>query len=290
MESFSLNPPTRISRPYFRAGTGASRADLVQRWSICRRDLRSRQTSASTRSTANSPSGANASDGEAARAAEPGSDHRTSRWKVVGSRRPDTVQLGAVISPIIEALDPDLVIVFGSAARATMTADSDVDLLVVKDVANVRELGSRRTGTRPWTCSEQPERTAQQPPGIAELGLRAGHGRGDRRVRAGHEAQQRTPASLGRGRDRGVGGRESSQDLPVPARRDVRLAGEGAEGHDDSDQQGPEHRSGAVSGMGWDGTTTAADEKSFCTIAGELYAHARERAPEVLQARNPQTT
>ena len=53
------------------------------------------------------------------------------------------MQLGAVISPIIEALDPDLVIVFGSAARATMTADSDVDLLVVKDVANVLELGSR---------------------------------------------------------------------------------------------------------------------------------------------------
>lgn len=57
--------------------------------------------------------------------------------------RPDSDQLAGIISPIVRTIDPDLVIVFGSAARATMTPESDVDLVVVKDVANLRELGRR---------------------------------------------------------------------------------------------------------------------------------------------------
>ena len=63
-------------------------------------------------------------------------------WTVIGGR-PDSDQLAAIVSPIVRTIDPDLVIVFGSAARATMTPESDVDLVVVKDVANLRELGRR---------------------------------------------------------------------------------------------------------------------------------------------------
>ena len=63
-------------------------------------------------------------------------------WTVIGGR-PDSDQLAGIISPIVRTTDPDLVIVFGSAARATMTPESDVDLVVVKDVANLRELGRR---------------------------------------------------------------------------------------------------------------------------------------------------
>ena len=63
--------------------------------------------------------------------------------------KPDPDQLAGIISPIVEAIDPDLVIVFGSAARATMTTESDVDLVVVKDVANLRELRRRTRACLP---------------------------------------------------------------------------------------------------------------------------------------------
>ena len=63
-------------------------------------------------------------------------------WTVVGGR-PDPAQLAGVLSPIIDKIDPDLIIVFGSAARAVMTTGSDVDLVVVKDVISLEELGRR---------------------------------------------------------------------------------------------------------------------------------------------------
>ena len=203
------------------------------------------------------------------------------------------MQLGAVISPIIEALDPDLVIVFGSAARATMTADSDVDLLVVKDVANVRELGSRARdclpdrhppvdvlgATRELLSNHRESLSWVYGPAMAE----------------GIVAYERdTKRSNGRRRAWDAVATEESVDERVvrtfryqreemcdwleKARKDMTIVTSKDRSIDPAQYPG------------WDGTTTAADEKSFCTIAGELYAHARERAPEVLQARNPQTT
>ena len=68
--------------------------------------------------------------------------HMRDAWTVVGGR-PDPVQLAGVLSPIIDEIDPDLIIVFGSAARAAMTAGSDVDLVVVKEVTSLEELGRR---------------------------------------------------------------------------------------------------------------------------------------------------
>ena len=64
--------------------------------------------------------------------------------RVEGHRsRPDPAQLAAVMQPIVETVDPEMVIVFGSAARATMTAESDVDLVVVKDVSNLEAMKAR---------------------------------------------------------------------------------------------------------------------------------------------------
>jgi len=45
-----------------------------------------------------------------------------------------------VVDQIVELAHPDCVILFGSAARGDMTADSDLDLLVVeRQVANTRQ-------------------------------------------------------------------------------------------------------------------------------------------------------
>ncbi len=74
-------------------------------------------------------------------------------WHVVNGE-PDRNQLAALISPIIEQVDPDLIIVFGSAARGAMTEESDLDLLVVKDVANPRELA--RKARRSLPCKHPP--------------------------------------------------------------------------------------------------------------------------------------
>jgi predicted nucleotidyltransferase len=45
--------------------------------------------------------------------------------------RPDQQQLDELVRRIVEAVHPLRIIVFGSAARGEMRADSDVDLLVV---------------------------------------------------------------------------------------------------------------------------------------------------------------
>ena len=60
-------------------------------------------------------------------------------WTVTDGR-PDETELRPVLDAIAEAVDPDRIIVFGSAARGTMTADSDVDLLVVKRTDDLRAL------------------------------------------------------------------------------------------------------------------------------------------------------
>ena len=60
-------------------------------------------------------------------------------WTVIDGR-PDATELQPVLDAIAAAADPDRIIVFGSAARGTMTADSDVDLLVVKRTDDLRAL------------------------------------------------------------------------------------------------------------------------------------------------------
>ena len=52
-------------------------------------------------------------------------------WTVVDGR-PDATELRQVLDAIAEAVDPERIILFGSAARGTMHAGSDIDLLVVK--------------------------------------------------------------------------------------------------------------------------------------------------------------
>lgn len=51
--------------------------------------------------------------------------------------------LADVVERIVRAVDPDRIVLFGSGARGTMKAGSDLDLLVVKAGCNSRELAVR---------------------------------------------------------------------------------------------------------------------------------------------------
>ena len=46
--------------------------------------------------------------------------------------QPDPAILAATVERIVEAANPEKIVMFGSAARGTMGPDSDLDLLVIK--------------------------------------------------------------------------------------------------------------------------------------------------------------
>ena len=49
----------------------------------------------------------------------------------IGTREVD--ELAQIVSSIVDTVDPERIILFGSVARGQMNEDSDIDLLVVKD-------------------------------------------------------------------------------------------------------------------------------------------------------------
>lgn len=53
----------------------------------------------------------------------------------IGFKTPVSVTLPAAIRRIVEDLQPDKIVVFGSYAYGTPTPDSDVDLLVIMDTS-----------------------------------------------------------------------------------------------------------------------------------------------------------
>jgi predicted nucleotidyltransferase len=55
---------------------------------------------------------------------------KTKRQKKQG--KPDPVILADIVRRVVEAANPEKIILFGSAARGTMGPDSDYDLLVIK--------------------------------------------------------------------------------------------------------------------------------------------------------------
>ena len=56
---------------------------------------------------------------------------------------PDKDMLERMTRAIVEAVDPERIILFGSAARGEMGAESDLDVLVVKDDENHRSVAWR---------------------------------------------------------------------------------------------------------------------------------------------------
>ena len=49
---------------------------------------------------------------------------------------PDRTRLDATVAQVVRKLDPEQIVLFGSAARGEMAADSDVDLLVIRERLN----------------------------------------------------------------------------------------------------------------------------------------------------------
>lgn len=58
----------------------------------------------------------------------------------------DIQQLQNVTDKIVEQFQPDKVVLFGSQAWGIPTADSDVDLLIIKDTVNTRQLAQQVDG------------------------------------------------------------------------------------------------------------------------------------------------
>lgn len=63
---------------------------------------------------------------------------------------PDPARLQAAIDLVVARLQPDQIILFGSAARERMSKDSDLDLLVIKEP----EPGRPPTDHAHWECEE----------------------------------------------------------------------------------------------------------------------------------------
>ena len=59
--------------------------------------------------------------------------------------------LDRIVTSIVDAVAPEKIILFGSAARGDMSSRSDLDLLVVKDKCHQRKVAARiyRTLPRP---------------------------------------------------------------------------------------------------------------------------------------------
>ena len=49
---------------------------------------------------------------------------------------PDPTRLDATVAEVVRKLDPEQIVLFGSAARQAMAADSDIDLLVIRERPN----------------------------------------------------------------------------------------------------------------------------------------------------------
>jgi uncharacterized protein len=59
-----------------------------------------------------------------------GTAMKTKRKKRAGKL--DPAILANIVEQVVHAAEPDKIVLFGSAARGTMRADSDIDLLVIK--------------------------------------------------------------------------------------------------------------------------------------------------------------
>ena len=74
------------------------------------------------------------------------SRHGTARWR----HAPDQAELDAIVTSIVKTVDPDRIILFGSAARGTMNDESDLDILVVKDRCRPRGTTTKILDAAPW--------------------------------------------------------------------------------------------------------------------------------------------
>ena len=70
-------------------------------------------------------------------------------WGIDPNGRPNEVKLAAIVEATIEIAQPQRIILFGSAARGEMNADSDLDLLVIAETRDRRATARRIRRARP---------------------------------------------------------------------------------------------------------------------------------------------
>ena len=73
-----------------------------------------------------------------------GYDAEAFEWRGINADgTPDEAMLERLRTAIVDAVEPERIILFGSAARGDMRAKSDLDVLVVKDGGNRRRVRRR---------------------------------------------------------------------------------------------------------------------------------------------------
>ena len=70
-------------------------------------------------------------------------------WGIDPNGRPNEAKLAAIVEATIEIAQPQRIILFGSAARGEMNADSDLDLLVIAETRDRRATARRIRRARP---------------------------------------------------------------------------------------------------------------------------------------------
>lgn len=74
-------------------------------------------------------------------------------WGINADGRPDETKLSAVVEAAIRVARPERIILFGSGARGTMNADSDLDLLVIAETSDRRRTAHSIRAARPRRCA-----------------------------------------------------------------------------------------------------------------------------------------
>ena len=74
-------------------------------------------------------------------------------WGINPDGRPDMKKLASVVEAAVRVAQPERIILFGSGARGTMTADSDIDILVVAETRDRRATARRIRAARPRRCA-----------------------------------------------------------------------------------------------------------------------------------------
>lgn len=70
-------------------------------------------------------------------------------WGINADGTPDENKLAEVVDAIVDAADPEQIILFGSAAAGTMNERSDLDLLVIMETATPRRAAQKLMSATP---------------------------------------------------------------------------------------------------------------------------------------------
>ena len=74
-------------------------------------------------------------------------------WGINPDGRPDMKKLASVVEAAVRVAQPERIILFGSGARGTMTADSDIDILVIAETRDRRATARPIRAARPRRCA-----------------------------------------------------------------------------------------------------------------------------------------